>query len=68
RGGTPSCNDRVMASILGHAAVNALLEGKQGVMVGMIHDKIAYTPLKEAITKHKHIDPDWVELSKIISL
>lgn len=68
RGGTPSCNDRVMASILGHAAVNALLEGKQGVMVGMIHDKIAYTPLEEAITKHKHINPYWVELSKIISL
>ncbi len=68
RGGAPSCNDRVLASILGHTAVNALLEGRQGVMVGMIHDKIVYTPLEQAFTKHKQIDPEWLELSKIISL
>lgn len=68
RGGSPSCNDRVLASILGHTAVNALLAGKQRVMVGKVHNEIVYTPLEDAFTKHEKIDRSWVEISKIISM
>ncbi|SHG00145.1 6-phosphofructokinase [Mariniphaga anaerophila] len=68
RGGNPSCKDRVLASILGHGAVTALLEGKQGVMVGMAHNRTVYTPLEETYLKHDQIDHNWIEVSKIISL
>jgi len=68
RGGNPSCNDRVLASLLGNKAVYALLNGKHGVMVGRIHNDIVYTPLEKACTKKDKIDESWIEISKIISL
>jgi len=68
RGGNPTCNDRVLASLLGNKAVYALLNGKHGVMVGRIHNNIVYTPLEEAYTKKDKIDESWIEISKIISL
>jgi 6-phosphofructokinase 1 len=68
RGGNPTCNDRVLASLLGNKAVYALLKGKHGVMVGRIHNEIVYTPLVEAYTKKDKIDESWIEISKIISL
>lgn len=68
RGGSPTANDRVLASLLGHAAVKGLLEGKTGVMVGKIHQKIAFTPLEEAYSKRNKIDRSWVEVSNIISI
>lgn len=56
RGGNPTCADRVLASRLGNAAVEALLAGKNRVMVGLLHDKLHYTPFEKA-TKH-HVEPD----------
>ena len=53
RGGTPSCMDRVLASRLGVAAVEALLEGKTNVMAGQINREIVFTPFSQTI---KHID------------
>ncbi len=52
RGGSPTCNDRVLASILGHEAVQALLCGKSGVMVGQMQGQTVYTPFTEACTRH----------------
>jgi 6-phosphofructokinase 1 len=40
RGGAPSCYDRVLASRLGVGAIDALLEGKRDVMVGIVHNKV----------------------------
>jgi len=68
RGGNPTCNDRVLASLLGNKAVYALLTGIHGVMVGRIHNDIVYTPLEEACAKKDKIDESWIEISKIISL
>jgi 6-phosphofructokinase 1 len=68
RGGNPSCNDRVLASLLGNKAVYALLNGKHGVMMGRIHNKIVHTPLEEAYTKKDKIDESWIKISEIISL
>jgi 6-phosphofructokinase 1 len=67
RGGTPSARDRLLASRLGVAAVDALLEGQTGVMVGEIHGKIAFTPLKETWTKRKSIDKDLWRLASILA-
>jgi 6-phosphofructokinase 1 len=68
RGGSPTSNDRVLASILGAEAVNALLDGKFGVMVGQVNQKTVFTPFAEASSKRNTINENWVEISKILSL
>lgn len=62
RGGNPTCMDRVLASRLGVAAVEAFLEGKKNVMVGSIHRGIEYAPFAKA-TKH-NVEPN-MELMRI---
>ena len=52
RGGSPTCNDRVLASELGVRAVEALLQGKHNVMVGEVHKKTVYTAFEKAVS-HK---------------
>ena len=68
RGGSPSCNDRVLASIYGYEAVGALLDGRSGVMVGRVNAKTVFTPFDEAVGKHNQIDKTWYEITKILSV
>lgn len=70
RGGKPSCMDRVLASRLGVVAVEGLLAGQTGVMVGQKNKEIVFTPFNHAI-KHidvKEISPTWLKLVEILSL
>ena len=53
RGGTPSCADREIAGKLGVAAVETILMGKTGVMVGIINNGLAITPFAEVIEPKK---------------
>ena len=68
RGGAPSCNDRVLASILGYEAVRAIMNGKSGIMTGRVGNQIKYTPLEKAFTKRDKIDESWMEINRIISM
>ena len=68
RGGSPSCADRVLASRLGYGAIVGLMKGENAVMAGMISNKIAYTPIEEAIKKHNEIDKDLLKISEILAL
>lgn len=68
RGGAPSCFDRVLASRLGVKAVESLLEGKSNFMVGMLDDKVALTPLLQAIKGHTEIDRELLRVSEIMSI
>jgi len=68
RGGAPSCFDRVLASRLGVKAVESLLEGKSNYMVGLLCDKIALTPLEQAIKGHSEIDMELLRVSDIMSI
>lgn len=67
RGGKPSANDRILASILGHAAVENLLLGNTNMCVGVVNHKVKLTSYKDAIATKKSIDFDMWELSKILS-
>ncbi len=67
RGGAPSCYDRVLASRLGVKAVESLLEGKSNYMVGILNDKVALTPLEQAIKGHTEIDRELLRVSDIMS-
>lgn len=68
RGGSPSCADRVLASRLGVAAVEALLAGKRGVMAGMQGGTVAFTTLTDAIKKEHAIETDLIRVSDVLML
>ena len=68
RGGSPSANDRILASRLGHASVEALLEGQRNVMCGMQNSEVVYVPFKQAIKNQKSIDKNLVKVLKILSI
>lgn len=66
RGGSPTTADRVLASKLGWAAVDALLEGAWPCMVGEINSEITRCPLQDSWTKHKQLDPLLITLSECL--
>ena len=68
RGGTPSCFDRVLASRMGVYAVDCLIEQKSKIMVGIIDDKMATTPISKAIKGGQSLDDDLVRVCDIISI
>ena len=67
RGGSPTARDRVLASKLGAAAVDALVNGKANCMVGELKGEIAFTPLKETWEKRKELDSDLLRLVKVLA-
>jgi 6-phosphofructokinase 1 len=67
RGGSPTARDRVLASRLGAASVQALLDGHVNVMVGIVNNEIRITPMRNTWNKKKSINYDLVELYKILS-
>lgn len=67
RGGAPSARDRVLASRLGAAAVDALLQGHTGVMVGLVAGEVKLTPIKLACSRKKNINYDLIKLSKLLN-
>ncbi len=68
RGGNPSAMDRVNSSRMGFAAVEALIAGKQGEMVGIVDKKIVYTPFKNAVKHTQCLDKDLLRMLKILSI
>lgn len=67
RGGSPSTLDRVLASVLGFTAVEALMAGKSGVMVGIKNNNVDYTPFAEAIAKSKPLNKDLLRMAHILA-
>jgi 6-phosphofructokinase 1 len=68
RGGAPSCMDRVLASRVGAAAVEALRDGHRNEMIGLINGEVAYTPFEHAIKHHQGIDPNMIKLVEMLSM
>jgi 6-phosphofructokinase 1 len=68
RGGSPTVMDRVLASRLGAAAVEALLEGLSNMMVGVINDKISHTSFIKACKQHSALNPSLMQLVEILSV
>ena len=67
RGGAPSVADRVLASRLGVAAVDALLRGESGAMAGVVNGQVVLTPLVQAIKAGRALEPDLARLPAILS-
>lgn len=68
RGGSPTASDRILASRMGEASVNALMEGQRNVMVGIDDDQIVLVPFTKAIRKDKPIDRSLLNTIKILSI
>ena len=68
RGGTPTACDRILASRLGHASIEALKEGQRNVMVGIHNDQIVYVPIDRAIKKDKPIDKELIDVLGVLSI
>ncbi len=67
RGGSPSCFDRLIASRMGYSAVECLMDGKYNVFVGIVNNRMHYTPLNEAVKKKQRISEEWMKIVKILA-
>ncbi len=68
RGGSPSAQDRILASRMGIAAIQALLENQRNVMIGIRENEIDYVPFKRAIRKEREISEELLEVLRISSI
>ena len=68
RGGTPSAFDRILASRLGYASIEALKEGQRNVMIGIANDEIVYVPITRAAKKDKPIDRELISVLSVLSI
>jgi 6-phosphofructokinase 1 len=68
RGGAPSAQDRILATRMGVAAIEALQEDQRNVMVGVVNDEIVLVPFVKAIKNEKHVDPALLNVLKTVSM
>lgn len=68
RGGSPVAQDRILASRMGVAAVNALLDGQRNVMIGIKNDQITYVPLSHAIKDDKEVLQEDYQVLTVLSV
>ncbi|HRO07309.1 MAG TPA: 6-phosphofructokinase [Saprospiraceae bacterium] len=68
RGGFPTAMDRVLASRMGHSAVQALMRGESGTAIGLINDKITFTPFHDAIHKRKALNEELIRMAEILAM
>ncbi len=67
RGGSPTAVDRILASRMGEAAIEALLQGQRNVMIGIKNSEIVYVPFTKAICHKEDIDRSLLDLVGILS-
>jgi 6-phosphofructokinase 1 len=67
RGGTPTAFDRLLATRLGHAAIECLARGEHGVLVGLVKGEIRPTPLAEVVRGKKPLDPTMLEMVRVLA-
>ncbi|WP_251620798.1 6-phosphofructokinase [Odoribacter lunatus] len=67
RGGSPSAFDRVLASQLGVAAVDALMDDQKSIMVGIVNKVIVHTPFNKTIKTSKGLNPELLKLVRVLT-
>lgn len=68
RGGRPTAHDRIIASRMGVASIEALMEGQRNIMIGIENDQIVYVPFTKAIKNDKPIDRELVNVLHELSI
>ncbi len=67
RGGSPTAFDRILASRMGTAAVQALYEGESGVMIRLEGRRMGRIPLNEVVGRARPLDPDTYEMAEVLA-
>ena len=68
RGGSPTAHDRILASRMGAAAIDALLDDQRNVMIGVKNDEIVYVPFVKAIKNDKPINRELLDTLRRLSI
>jgi 6-phosphofructokinase 1 len=67
RGGSPGVFDRMLATRLGAAAVDAFAAGEHGVLVGVSGNEVVHTPLQEVVKGTKILDQSLLALAQVLA-
>lgn len=68
RGGSPTASDRILASRIGVAAVDALLDEQRSIMIGIVNNEIVHVPFNKAIKDEKPVDKYLVDVLRLLSI
>lgn len=68
RGGSPTASDRILASRMGVAAVDAILDGQRNIMIGIVDNQIVHVPFAKAIKDDKPVDNTLFDIVRILSI
>lgn len=68
RGGSPTCYDRVSASRMGVAAIEALLDDQKSIMIGLVNGQISHVPLSKTVKAHKHVRKEFLDAAHILAI
>ena len=68
RGGHPTAHDRIIASRMGQAAIEALLKGLRNVMIGIDNEEIVYVPFSRAVKENRKIDSNLLDILHNVSI
>jgi 6-phosphofructokinase 1 len=66
RGGSPTANDRVNATRMGVAAIEALLDDQKSIMIGLANQKIVSVPFNKAVKLNHSIDTNLLDIQKLM--
>lgn len=67
RGGSPTAADRILASRMGFAAIQAVVNGQFGTMIGIVGQNLVTIPLSEPCSKKKTVPQELINLAKVLS-
>lgn len=68
RGGSPTAYDRIIASRMGVAAIDALLDEQRSIMIGIVNDQIVHVPFTKAIKQEKPLNENKLNVLQILSI
>jgi len=68
RGGSPTAYDRILASRMGVAAIDALMDGLRNIMIGVVNDEMVHVPLAKAIKDDKPVKETLLGVLQILSI
>ena len=68
RGGHPTAHDRIIASRMGNASIEALRKGLRNVMIGIDNDEIVYVPFSRAVRATREIDHALLDILHNVSI
>lgn len=68
RGGSPTAYDRILASRMGVAAIDALMDEQRSIMIGIVNDELVHVPFTKAIKDDKLVNEQLLGVLQILSI